>query len=124
MDYAFKRGIKTSMLSLIKRGSIFKEDDFSIDIVMDQRTVATNGKFNLAESILHELRGEIMSRISFNCFPTVLPSLHEVNVRYANSDREPLIRAADIIANRVLFECKHGEMNNIMKPNLFLQYLP
>ena len=57
LDYAFKRGLKEAMKCMVARGSIFFDDPAEFDIVLDERTTATNGKYDLADSILHEMRG-------------------------------------------------------------------
>ena len=109
------------------KGSISFDDPAEFDIILDERTAATNGEYNLAESILHEMRGEICN-ININTlmtFAPVLPAAKKVSVRYGNSAKEPLLRAADVLANRILHECRHGNICNLMgKNNLFTLSLP
>ena len=47
-----------------------------------------------------------------------------VTVKYVNSEAYELIRAADIIANRVLFEIEKGNIQSIEAENLCLRYFP
>lgn len=124
MDYAFKLGLKNAINNLINRGSIFFEEATDIDIIMDERTTATNGKYDLGESILKELKGEIHSSVTKRTFAPTLPNTERVTVSYGHSDSNPLLRAADIIANRVRFECKYGSLNNIWTKSMFIKMLP
>lgn len=125
MDYAFKRGLKWAVKCMVARGSIFFDDPAEFDIILDERTTATNGKYNLEDSILHEMRGEILNLRTGQCFYPALPATRKVVVRYGNSIKEPLLRAADVLANRILHECRHGDLWSIRdKNNLFILNLP
>ena len=125
LDYAFKRGLKHAIQCMVARGSIFFDDPAEFDIILDERTTATNGKYDLAESILHEMRGEIYNMQTLRTFAPALPATQKVSVRYGNSEKEPLLRAADVLANRLLHECRHGNICDLMgKNNLFALSLP
>ena len=124
LDYAFKRGLKEAMKCMVARGSIFFDAPAEFDIILDERTTATNGKYNLADSILYEMRGEIHC-MQLRTFGPALPATRKVTVRYGNSEKEPLLRAADVLANRILHECRHGDVLSLMdKNNLFILNLP
>ena len=125
LDYAFKRGMKEAMKWMVARGSIFLDDPAEFDIILDERATATNSKYSLADSILYEMRGEIFDMQTPRTFAPALPSTRKVTVRYGNSEKEPLLRAADVLANRILHECRHGDLWSIKdKNNLFILNLP
>ena len=125
LDYAFKRGLKEAMTCMVARGSIFFDDPAEFDIVLDERTTATNGKYDLADSILHEMRGEIYNMQTLQTYAPTLPATRNARVRYGNSESEPLLRAADVLANRILHECRHGDIWSLLdKNNLFILNLP
>ena len=125
LDYAFELGLKRAVQCMAAKGSISFDDPAEFDIILDERTSATNGEYNLAESILHEMRGEICNINTLMTFAPVLPAAKKVSVRYGNSAKEPLLRAADVLANRILHECRHGNICNLMgKNNLFTLSLP
>ena len=123
LDYAFKRGLKHAITCMAERGSIFYEDPAQFSILLDERTNASNGLYDLEESIYREMRGEIRN-IHSKAFPAALPNTQKVTIKYGNSEHEPLLRCADVLANRILHECRHGSMENIRNQNLFVLRLP
>ena len=58
-------------------------------------------------------------------YAPTLPATRNVRVRYDNSESEPPLRAADVLANRILHECRHGDIWSLLdKNNLFILNLP
>ena len=84
-----------------------------------------DGKYDLADSILHEMRGEIYNMQTLQTYAPTLPATRNARARYGNSESEPLLRAADVLANRILHECRHGDTWSLLdKNNLFILNLP
>ena len=58
-------------------------------------------------------------------YPFIFPEVKSVELRYCNSTTTRLVRAADIIANRVYFLARSNQFKKIDElPNLHNIYLP
>lgn len=101
LDYAFKRGLKNAFEALIRRNKIDTEEPLSIRIVMDEHSTATDGKYELGESIESEFACGVFTHGFTRHLPPILPNLKKVTVEYVDSKDHELVRAADIIANRL-----------------------
>ncbi|NLH91093.1 MAG: DUF3800 domain-containing protein [Atopobium sp.] len=101
LDYALKRSIKEGVCNLIRKG-VFSATDISfISVFVDEHSTATNGRYNLEESINEELRIGTVNYSSQMSFPPIFPSLPKIPVKYVDSKTVALVRAADITANWV-----------------------
>lgn len=110
LDYAYKMMIKRYLEFAIKKGYFIKDEVSAIRFFVDQHTTATDGIYELRESIEEELR---FGTINFNCnffFPPLFDKdiLKTVDVKFCDSKVTPLVRAADIVANRVYYNAKHS----------------
>ena len=125
LDWAFKVGIKKVISRLIEKGSITSSDSINIHCFIDEHTTATKGIYGLEEAIFKELHeGTINFKYGKYFEPISKNQTLSVTVKYVNSEAYELIRAADIIANRVLFEIEKGNIQSIEAENLCLRYFP
>lgn len=123
LDYAFKIGVKKHVQSLIKHGKLDISEKMNLYLVLDEHTTATDGKYELKESIHEEFKYG-MFNYNYQChFPPILPNLNDVEVRYVDSKKTLLVRAADIIANVTLHKTKSGKLADI-ESRQFTIYLP
>lgn len=125
LDYAYKIGLKYALENLIRTRQI---DVFSTDYLIvncDEHTTATNGKYELKESLLNEFKiGTFNSNYQI-FFEPIFKNLKDVTVSYSNSEHSTLIRAADIVANRIYniyVKDEFSKINNIQ--NLYIKELP
>ena len=119
LDYAYKRGLKNALQELIRNGTIIKENVDNIYCFPDEHTTATNGLYELNESLEMEFkRGKYNSNYTY-FYPPLFKGLKNVSVENCNSSKKTLVRAADILANKVYYltttnqTSKLEEMNNL-----------
>lgn len=111
LDYAYKRGVKACLSRLISDGKINPEEVDEIYVYADEHTTATDGRYELRESLEMEFK---IGTFNFNWekfFPPLFPKLKVVNLSLCNSESQTLVRAADIIANKLL---KYTENERLM----------
>ena len=122
LDYAFKMAVKNALLEYLKN------DPQQIDnmhFFVDEHTTATDGRYELQETLLREFKYGIHNLQYDRFFPPIFPELKNLDLRYCNSASTVLVRAADIIANKVYYHTVQGErekLNNLQ--NLHIHYLP
>ena len=124
MDFAYKIAIKRFFASLIQDGAINPAEVNTIHFFTDQHTTATNGRYELNESLEQEL-----IRGSFNFekqifHPPLFPTAKSTTLKYCDSKKVVLIRAADIIANRIYHLAHTGNLRYEEDPHFFVYALP
>ncbi|MDD7428958.1 MAG: DUF3800 domain-containing protein [Oscillospiraceae bacterium] len=101
LDYAYKIGIKRAFQSMITDGLIYAGDVENIYFYVDEHTTATNGRYELREALELELKNGTYN-LEYSCYYKPLFSkVKNVDVRFCNSASVTLVRAADIVANKV-----------------------
>lgn len=90
---------------------------------MDEHNTATNGRYELQQSLEQELIIGMFSSNFMTFFPPILQSLEGITVRMVDSRHNTLVRAADIIANRVFYCARQSQIDSL-KRNVFLLHLP
>lgn len=122
LDYAYKIGVKRLLLALIHAGKIHPEEVRNVNFSIDEHTTATDGVYELRESLEEEFKHGIHNQDFTRFHPPIFPKMHSVNLRYCNSATDTLVRAADIVANRIYHDVLegveqkpfHGEENRIL----------
>ena len=122
LDYAFKMGLKGCLLDLSSKGILNLAGVENIHINCDEHTTATDGIYELRESLLKEFKYGMFSSNYQKYNPPVIPELADLKLNYCASEKNGLIRAADIIANHV-YTCFDRQILP-SKPNLYLKQLP
>lgn len=108
LDYVFKMVLKEYIISESKIGNIKLTDIKNIFIFQDEHTTATDGIYELKESIYTEFK-EGMFVANFTHFvEPIMSNLNNVNVKYCDSKSVPLIRLADYLANYYFRYIKHN----------------
>lgn len=100
-DYILKLCVKRKLRDFIQQGIVSPDDDVNLHIYIDEQLTATNGYYDLRDSIVEELQHGI---ISFNygmLHPKVLNGNVTVSIEYCESKCNYLIQASDILANRI-----------------------
>ena len=125
LDYAFKMGLKNALKCLISREIINCDDVKNIYVFCDEHNTATNGRYELQEGLFQEFKIGTFNW-SYNIyFEPLFKKINSVNVEFLCSKKQPLIRASDIIANRIYFHCTRNEFDKIKEvENLFVKHLP
>ncbi len=101
LDYAYKICVKKALQKLVDEGVIVKEDVQTIYFYNDEHSTATNGRYELREGLEQELKNGTYNMQYNKFFPPVFEGLQGIDLRYCDSSKVPLVRAADIVANRI-----------------------
>ncbi|MCQ2534857.1 MAG: DUF3800 domain-containing protein [Clostridia bacterium] len=100
-DYVLKRCVKNKLKQLIADGIISKDEDVTIRIYIDEQLTATNGYYDLRDSIKEELKYGIVNfdygKIHHHLFDADVT----VSIEYCDSSKNYMIQASDILANRI-----------------------
>jgi len=100
-DYYQKRIIKEIVNTLIKSGEIDPHRHLELIIEIDESPQATNGLYNLKESIIEELLYGI-TNFNYSCtFKPILFGGLKVNLKYVDSKETPLVQASDFFVGYV-----------------------
>lgn len=127
LDYVFKIGIKRLLEELIRRKIIVPAEIENMYFFADEHTTSTNGLYELRESLEEEFKRGMYSSNFTTFFPPLFPNIQSVELKFCNSSSVRLIRAADIIANRVFHDAVSGIRNNRFDNNgnkLYISTLP
>lgn len=125
LDYAFKIGLKNAFKELQIKNIIINDNVKNLIVKCDEHNTATNGLYELRENLLNEFKNGTFNFRYDKYFPPTFINLEDVTVDYRNSEHDALIRASDIIANRIYNLCTYGKFSEIKKiNNLFIKQLP
>lgn len=124
LDWAYKMSVKTKFLELIRNGQIVADNITGIYFFVDEHTTATNGIYELQESLEQEFKYGTYNYDWMTFHPPIFLNLQIVKVEYCNSSTKTLVRAADIVANHIYHEATEnsGVVQNSNK--LVLYYHP
>lgn len=124
LDYIYKVGVKNLIKSLIDRKLINPKNVEEIYVYPDEHATATDATYELREGLYNEFKiGTFNSKYDV-FYPPILPSLHSISVKFCNSKKVLLVRAADIIANRIYYLCRTKQIFNAILPNVVCYYFP
>ena len=124
LDYAYKIAIKRKFEYMISIGQINPLEIENIYFFVDEHTTATDGLYELRESMLQEFK-EGMFTSNFQTFKEpIFPNLKNLDVKFCNSSKKPLIRAADIVSNRLYYATVNADLENLDKTKLHITRLP
>ncbi len=101
LDWAYKMGVKTKFNCLINSQRIVPCDVEELYFFVDEHTTATNGRYELEAALEQEFKLGTYNPKWDYFYPPIFPKLQHVSVEYCNSAVRTLVRAADIVANRL-----------------------
>lgn len=107
-DYVLKLCVKRKLQDLIQMGVVRKSDDIHLFIYIDEQLTATDGYYDLRDSIQEELQHGI---VNFNygiVHEKVFTGQVVVDISYCESKNNYLIQASDILANRIWTSYRTG----------------
>ena len=127
LDFAYKIGVKRLFQSLIAADLIKPDEVKNIYFYVDEHTTATNGVYELRETLEEEFKNG-MHNWNFSVFyPPIFPKMDSVQLNYRNSETVALVRAADIVANRIYHDVLSGvqfAQFDTTENKLLITYLP
>lgn len=124
MDYAYKIAVKRAFEELISQNVITPTNVERIYFFVDEHTTATNGCYELRESLEQEFK---LGTYNYNYgvyYPPIFPDVQEINLKYCNSATTLLIRAADIVANKIYYLVRTSQLEKKSIRNIKITYLP
>lgn len=124
LDFAYKIGLKRYFEHMILTGKIIPDEIENIYIFVDEHTTATNGCYELREGLEQEFKFGTFNWNYNKYYPPIFPRLNSVNLTFCNSASTILIRAADVVANRVYYLARNDILDEAKKTNMFFTYLP
>ncbi|MDO4265690.1 MAG: DUF3800 domain-containing protein [Eubacteriales bacterium] len=122
LDYAYKIGLKRALERLLKENKINREEVCNIHVYNDEHSTATNGHYELREALEQEFKNG-----TYNCrydtfFPPLFDNLEGIELQFCDSGKNTLIRAADIVANRIYHLALNRKIEDM--EGLYLSTLP
>lgn len=124
LDYAYKIAVKRCFEKLIDKGSISPMDVKGLHFFVDEHTTATNGRYNLREGLEQEFKFGTFNYSWSTFYPPIFPALQHVTLDFCNSRTKTLIRAADIVANKIYYHARTTKEYSADDEDLFVIRLP
>ena len=118
LDYAYKIGLKRCFEKLIAEGSININEVENIYIYADEHTTATNGRYELKEGLEQEFKNGTYNYKYDMFFPPLFPKMKSICLEFCNSEQRTLIRAADIIANKIYSKSIHDDLDALRNKSI------
>lgn len=121
LDYAYKIAVKRAFERMINDGIIYSEEVERLYFYVDEHTTATNGCYELGEGLEQEFKLGTFNWRYDKYYPPIFEKMKDVNLDYCNSAKKLLVRAADIIANRIYYLVESDQrerLNQIQNLNL------
>lgn len=103
LDYAYKVGLKKIFKTLIKSKKIVEKEVENIYFFVDEHTTATNGRYELQEALENEFKNGTYNYEYNKYFEPIFTNIKSLEVKFCNSINTVLVRAADIVANKVYY---------------------
>lgn len=123
LDYAYKIAIRRFFEKLIKNKTIIPDNIEHMRFYIDEHSTATNGLYELKEALEQEFKYGTFN-FSWNTFyPPIFPNLKSLEVNFCNSSSKILVRASDIVANRLYYKAT-TERRVKSSDNFLISYLP
>lgn len=123
LDYVYKMALKNAFKRLISLKRINPGEIKSIHVFCDEHTTATNGRYELREALEQEFKIGTLNFRYASFYPPIFTSLKNVDVKYCDSKTTLLIKAADIVANRIYYNACNNNIE-VKSKKIFLKVFP
>ena len=107
LDYVYKIAVKRLFEKLIEGKVVSADEVEKICFLTDEHTTATNGRYELREGLEREFKRGTFNGNYGIWFPPIFRDIQSVDLCYCNSAKKTLVRAADIVANHVLYMARN-----------------
>jgi hypothetical protein len=124
LDYAYKICVKREFEQFIHSGIIVPSEVKNLRFYIDEHTTATNGCYELREGLEQEFKRGTYNMTYDIAYPPIFPDLNSVHLQFCNSASTVLVRAADIVANKIFYLANKGTIKYGLTGNLFISRLP
>jgi len=122
LDYAYKIGLKRAFQRLIGDGTINPDEVKRIHVYNDEHSTATNGRYELEQALEQEFKLGTYNMRYDSFFPPIFSDLGRIDLYFCASDKVTLIRAADIIANRIYYMALNRKIEQL--DGIYISTLP
>ncbi len=115
LDFAYKITVKKAFAKLIEQKCIRPNEVENIYFFVDEHSTATNGRYELREALEQELKyGSYNWNYQIHYSP-IFRSVKSINVEFCDSSapNKRLVRASDIIANKVYYLATNGKIDDL-----------
>ena len=121
LDWAYKMAVKSKLEEMISQSIIEPQEVESISFLVDEHSTATNGWYELSESLEKEFKIGMWNYDYMLFHKPLFPSVKSLNLQYCNSANNTLVRAADIVANHIFYlvNKNDGLVNSENKLHIF-----
>lgn len=120
LDWLYKMAIKGKLKQLLQQGDINKDEVEQLHFYIDEHATATNGLYELKESLEHEFKYGTMNYSSNVFHPPIFTGLKVVSVDFCDSSKRTLVRAADIVSNHLYYQANQNDGHIPIKQNLYI----
>ncbi|MCI9050485.1 MAG: DUF3800 domain-containing protein [Lachnospiraceae bacterium] len=125
LDYAYKIAAKRAFEKLIQDEIINPDEVEGLYFYVDEHTTATNGRYELQEALEQEFKLGTFNYKYDTYYPPIFKQMKQVQLEYCNSKSKLLVRAADIVANKIYYLTKNEMIKDICEiQNMNVIYLP
>ena len=121
LDYAYKIGLKRALQQLMNTGIIDKNVD-NIFMYNDEHSTATNGRYELREGLEQEFKLGTYNMQYDKFFPPLFETMKGIRLEFCDSKKVTLVRAADIVANRIYYMALNRKIENLS--GIYISTLP
>lgn len=123
LDFAYKIALKRAFENMIKSKMINSQEVDNLYVFVDEHTTATNGKYELREALEQELKNGTWNFEYQIYYAPVFPNLKSLELKFCNSESTTLVRAADIVANKLYYKAV-TKQDSIEQEKLYITKLP
>ncbi len=125
MDYVFKISLKRALEHLISDGKIIPDEVENMHLYSDEHSTATNGRYELKESLEKEFKLGVVNFERMRYFPPLFKKMQSLELNFCDSKTTTLVRAADIVANNIYHKVvTEKELITDPSKNLYITYFP
>lgn len=125
LDYVYKIAVKRAFQNLIQCHIIDPDSVERLYFYVDEHTTATNGCYELREGLEQEFKNGTYNQTYDKFYCPIFDKLKDVQLEYCDSRSKLLVRAADIVANRIYYHAVQDDFEKLRHlSNLHVVYLP
>lgn len=120
LDYVYKIAVKYALQQMMILGAFHVDQINDIIFYTDEHTTATNGRYELREALLQELKYGTFNFSTQYHYKPLFPHMNDVKLSYCDSAKTTLVRAADIVANRLYYYANQKDWRELQSDLFFI----
>ena len=124
LDFAYKIALKRALQNLIDKGLLNADEVETIHVYVDEHTTATDGRYELKEALEQEFKHGTFNYNYLHYFEPLFPMMKGIDLRYCDSASVRLVRASDIIANKLYYLTNSNNLSNFNNDSFYVDFAP